>query len=567
MDFNASNFDKNIPFFLSISDTHASTIDVDSFENFDLGATLSQPEVRISRQETYLNEIMPFGKFHISSFIENDGYEKEYEEGYEEQYEEEYEERYEEGRKERYEKRFEEGYEEQYEEGYKEGYEEWYEEGYEEGYGINQGVDEETAEDEKSDKDKITEQELENIEPLYSIAVNIVFACWKELDQLLKNHGLENGFAVTITHSDNDKDDRLPRRRTYKCIKGRKYISCKKAHVLDDRDRGHHAASKKKQDNPTFHVDARFEGKDNHLVGLCWMNPHQQEFRVEQIFKQNWGILLQEYNDAADYLQWQLYECREVWALCFTHCAFNADVQSTQRVESYNAIIKNKVNGSSSLTELEHTIEKLLIKESCFIKLNEVINQLPVSREDSYANRYFEKVVEICSKFLTPAILKLQRSEINRKSMYNAYIIELEQLVDGLEQERIREVWHVSSVDKKANHLVVFVPVITLVLDGIFGSTELNLQDDFSHLEYIHRCHIFTDEVRHELSPEELYEMHLNLSKKMEIELQQKENQDNDNIDFNRIISNPVGIRMKDSDGSEYLPTTSLNEVLKIHES
>ena len=28
---------------------------------------------------------------------------------------------------------------------------------------------------------------------------------------------------------------------------------------------------------PTFHVDALFEGQDNHLVGLCWMCPSQQE--------------------------------------------------------------------------------------------------------------------------------------------------------------------------------------------------------------------------------------------------------------------------------------------------
>ncbi|CAG8753024.1 2622_t:CDS:1, partial [Funneliformis mosseae] len=39
----------------------------------------------------------------------------------------------------------------------------------------------------------------------------------------------------------------------------------------------------------------------------------------------------------------------EAWVLCFTHRVFNARIQSTQRVESYNNIIKNNVNESSSI--------------------------------------------------------------------------------------------------------------------------------------------------------------------------------------------------------------------------
>jgi hypothetical protein len=46
-------------------------------------------------------------------------------------------------------------------------------------------------------------------------------------------------------------------------------------------------------------------------------------------------------------------------------------MQSTQRVKSYNGIIKNNVNGPSSLMELERTIERLLIKESRYVQLNE----------------------------------------------------------------------------------------------------------------------------------------------------------------------------------------------------
>ncbi len=145
---------------------------------------------------------------------------------------------------------------------------------------------------------------------------------------------------------------------------------------------------------------------------------HARNSRVESIFEEKWNALLQDYADASSYLQRQLYPCREAWVLCFTHRAFNAGVQSTQRVESYNSIIKNNVNGSTSLLELEHTIERLLAKESRFIRYNETTGKLPVSRDEDYHDHYFKKIDISCQQFLTPALLKLQRHEMNRSMHY-----------------------------------------------------------------------------------------------------------------------------------------------------
>ncbi|CAB5172146.1 unnamed protein product [Rhizophagus irregularis] len=432
------------------------------------------------------------------------------------------------------------------------------------------------------------------------------FFDWKKLDKWLDKHGLEQGFAFTITHSDKDKHDSFPRRRTYACTKGRAYVPQKEAHINEERDRGHHSGDckfyinayrrkrdnlvyitkingehnhplveninivashyrkltpemhddvkllatcgvradaiievlqvkyldnsdagsmylelmKQQQENPTFHVNACFEGQDNHLTRLCWMSPNNhnrsrlvatafvsdetketfswlfssiskatnglipkllytdadpamvtaasstwtttkhhfclfhirknlekhflgkyggekwKEFftafcrtrnsHVEFIFEEKWAALLQKYDDAANYLQRHLYKCREAWALYFTHCAFNAGVQSTQRVESYNGIIKNNINGSSSLIELERTIERLLIKESRYAQLNNTIGKLPVSREEDYHDYYYKKIDIYCQRYLTPALLKLQRHEMNRSMHYRCCITNLE---------------------------------------------------------------------------------------------------------------------------------------------
>jgi len=41
------------------------------------------------------------------------------------------------------------------------------------------------------------------------------------------------------------------------------------------------------------------------------------------------------------------------------------------------------------------------------------------------------------------------------ENMFDASVIELEQLIAGLDRERIQELWHVSSLDKKSKHFIV----------------------------------------------------------------------------------------------------------------
>lgn len=88
-------------------------------------------------------------------------------------------------------------------------------------------------------------------------------------------------------------------------------------------------------------------------------------------------------------------------------CAFNAKIQNTQHVKSYNGIIKNNVSGSSSFIEFEYTIKRLLEKESQYVRLNETIGKLPVSQEEDYHNYYFKEIDVLYQQFLTLAVLKL----------------------------------------------------------------------------------------------------------------------------------------------------------------
>jgi len=41
------------------------------------------------------------------------------------------------------------------------------------------------------------------------------------------------------------------------------------------------------------------------------------------------------------------------------------------------------------------------------------------------------------------------------EDMFDACVIELEQLVIGLDTEKITELWHISSIDRKSQHFIV----------------------------------------------------------------------------------------------------------------
>ncbi|CAG8769329.1 16861_t:CDS:2, partial [Gigaspora margarita] len=101
----------------------------------------------------------------------------------------------------------------------------------------------------------------------FSLELEMSFNNWAELDKWLDNHGLESGFVFTITHSEKDKEDKIPRRYVYKYMKGRPYISRKKAHIVKERDSGHHTTG------CTFRVNAYW--RKNNFVYITKIDASQ----------------------------------------------------------------------------------------------------------------------------------------------------------------------------------------------------------------------------------------------------------------------------------------------------
>ncbi|CAG8675883.1 14424_t:CDS:2 [Rhizophagus irregularis] len=138
----------------------------------------------------------------------------------------------------------------------------------------------------------------------------------------------------------------------------------------------------------------------------------------EEEFQRRWHGLLKNYPEAQKYLERALGTDVTGWALCFTHRSFNAGVQSTQRVESYNALIKKSVGSSTTLYELDIQIQLQFDKEEKFERLEEQVNQNPTIGLPNVIKRYFKRIDGIIKKYLTPQVLKIQHGQMNESLLY-----------------------------------------------------------------------------------------------------------------------------------------------------
>ncbi|CAG8608969.1 1931_t:CDS:2, partial [Cetraspora pellucida] len=545
----------------------------------------------------------------------------------------------------------------------------------------------------------------------YPIALEMDFMNWEDLNRWLDNHGVEHGFAFTVTHSEKDKEDRIPRRRTYSdCqfhvnayrhkkdnkiyitkIDGQhnhalinniemvathyqrltpemhdniKLLASCEVHaraiieVLQKKNPGkyihvHNVYNaiqmnriqrktisdaglmyleliKHQQADPTFYVDlwARFHDvvlldttakTNHHSMILCVIilidNYNHSRLAVTAVVSDEtkdtfiwlFGNIVKATGGLASYL---LYMDADPAMIA----AVNACWPATKHHFCLFHICKNLekhllVTGSSTLLELENNIKKLLEKESRFTRLNESIGQLPVNREESYYNRYFNKIDISCQKFLTPAILKLQRNEINRsiyyrcfvanlkdelencactksptgmfsEDLFDANIIELEQLIASLEWTKIIEVC-VTTFESE--------PVISLMSNKEFNELGHAIHIDFSHLEDTCRNHIFTKHISREMTrreqwekgfgilkkalnlaimtnrTEELYEIYAKLIKEMENKIESQDSQvitENNKLqEFTCTINNLISIKTKGRSRNNMSDTESISNM------
>ena len=115
--------------------------------------------------------------------------------------------------------------------------------------------------------------------------------------------------------------------------------------------------------------------------------------------------------------------CAQAWARCYQIKFFTAGIQSTQRVEVMNRLIKEATSSTSSLCNLHVQTQKLLDNEAQWARHNAYLQSLPTNQAPSIIEPIFPKVVELMKRYLTPHILSVQQQQILSSLLYCAKII------------------------------------------------------------------------------------------------------------------------------------------------
>ncbi|UZO09122.1 uncharacterized protein OCT59_029359 [Rhizophagus irregularis] len=136
--------------------------------------------------------------------------------------------------------------------------------------------------------------------------------------------------------------------------------------------------------------------------------------------------------------------CPKNWARFAINQNFTAGIQSTQRVEVTNRIIKEKLNRSSCLTDVIGEIQRIFDQQSKRAILSECKNEIPTRGIPSIMDEYFPNLDKILREYLTPQILQKQRDQMVQSLCYDTVLIKdwqplLEMMDDSYQQEIARE--------------------------------------------------------------------------------------------------------------------------------
>jgi hypothetical protein len=174
-----------------------------------------------------------------------------------------------------------------------------------------------------------------------------------------------------------------------------------------------------------FHIDLNLRKKLKGKLGMQF-----EEFRhkfyicrnslCEELFECRWNQLVNNYPAAEKYLTETLYTKKTSWAVPWIHKQFTTGAQSTQRIESINKHIHDKVDRATSLCGLLDSIKDYVMNEEHLEKFEIERNALPSIGMPMLNTRFFKQVDAIIKDFLTPVMLGKQRSQMNESVCYDA---------------------------------------------------------------------------------------------------------------------------------------------------
>jgi len=179
----------------------------------------------------------------------------------------------------------------------------------------------------------------------------------------------------------------------------------------------------------TFHVHCIYHIGQNLLKNLksklgleyndfikAWYKMRNTVSQTE--FDYLWDSLLEQYPASESYLNRALGSQKHKWAFSYISRIFTGGIQSTQRVEGQNAIIKSAINSHTSLLDLFKKIEIQLNRVSTTIQYKNWVHSVTGSMLIHSSHDFSPIIDKWIVDYLTPAALSMQRQEIAQAVWY-----------------------------------------------------------------------------------------------------------------------------------------------------
>ena len=155
---------------------------------------------------------------------------------------------------------------------------------------------------------------------------------------------------------------------------------------------------------------------------------HMRNSYTQCQFETRYKEMLTKYEPCRTYLENKLYPSRESWARYSTGKIFTAGVESTQRVESINGVLKKHLDRGTLLKELVREVERELNKEAHYSRLNDYYGSNPAIGLQSTYETIFKDIDSILKEFLAPIPLSLQRAQMKQALLYQGTLIKMYQV-------------------------------------------------------------------------------------------------------------------------------------------
>src|ERR1044071_7312757 len=149
-----------------------------------------------------------------------------------------------------------------------------------------------------------------------------------------------------------------------------------------------------------FHIDLNLRKKLKGKLGK-----HFEEFRnmfyvcrnslCKELFEYRWKQMIDQYPAAEKYLSETLYSSKKSWAIPWIHRIFTAGSQSTQRIESINKHIHDKIDRATSLCNLLTSINDYVKNEEHLERFDIERSALPTIGLPMLNTRFFGQVDSI----------------------------------------------------------------------------------------------------------------------------------------------------------------------------